>query len=143
MVNENGYGFPDGLPTLPKLLHGAGYQTGGVPQQHVRRQPPGAGTPSPAPAARTARTSAGRSNGRRTVDGKRPYFLWVHLFGAHPPYYNGGDLARELDPGYTGPLGPRKRLLDPVMTRPIPLGPRDVRHLNALYDARRRSAATG
>ncbi len=27
-VAENGYGFPDDLPTLPKLLQGAGYQTG-------------------------------------------------------------------------------------------------------------------
>ena len=27
-VAENGYGFPDDLPTLPKLLHGAGYRTG-------------------------------------------------------------------------------------------------------------------
>src|SRR5207302_7205834 len=27
-VDENGYGFPDDLPTLPKLLHAAGYRTG-------------------------------------------------------------------------------------------------------------------
>src|SRR6202035_3667047 len=27
-VAENGYGFPDDLPTLPKLLHAAGYETG-------------------------------------------------------------------------------------------------------------------
>src|SRR4051794_19801717 len=26
-VAENGYGFPDDLPTLPKLLHAAGYRT--------------------------------------------------------------------------------------------------------------------
>ena len=68
------------------------------------------------------------------VDASRPFFLWVHLFGAHPPYYNGGDLAEKMDPGYQGTLGPRKRLLDPVMTTPIPLTPRDVQHLDALYD---------
>ena len=46
--------------------------------------------------------------GRSRLAGRKPFFLWVHLFGAHPPYYNGGDLAdRELDPGYQGPLGPR------------------------------------
>ena len=39
----------------------------------------------------------------REIDGGRPFLLWVHLYGAHPPYYNGGDLANQLDPGYTGP----------------------------------------
>ena len=27
-VQENGYGFPDDLPTLPRILQGAGYRTG-------------------------------------------------------------------------------------------------------------------
>ena len=44
------------------------------------------GTPSPAPAARTARPSSAPSDGRqgcRTT--ASPFFLWVHLFGAHRP----------------------------------------------------------
>jgi arylsulfatase A-like enzyme len=66
----------------------------------------------------------------------RPYFLWVHLFAAHGPYYNGGDLAATtFDPDYEGPLGPRKWQLDPVMTEGLELTPADRRHLNALYDA--------
>jgi arylsulfatase A-like enzyme len=69
-------------------------------------------------------------------DDGRPWFLWVHLFGAHGPYYNGGDLAAtELDPGYQGPLGPKKWQLDRVMTEPVPLDERDLVHLDALYDA--------
>ena len=133
-VNENGYGFPDDLPTLPKLLHGAGYQTGAFLSNMCQANHQGW----------DAFACSGGQDGKNvrralewagTVDGKRPFLLWVHLFGAHPPYYNGGDLAEKLDPGYSGPLGPRKRLLDPVMTQPIGLNARDVQHLNALYDA--------
>ena len=133
-VNENGYGFPNDLPTLPKLLHAAGYQTGAFLSNMCDANHQGW----------DAFACAGGQDGKSvrralewagSVDGKRPFLLWVHLFGAHPPYYNGGDLADRLDPGYQGPLGPRKRLLDPVMTQPIGLQASDVRHLNALYNA--------
>ena len=133
-VAENGYGFPDNLPTLPKLLHGAGYQTAAFLSNMCDANHKGW----------DAFACSGGQDGKsvrraldwmQEADGKRPFFLWVHLFGAHPPYYNGGALADELDPGYTGTLGPKKWQLDPVMTKPIPLGARDVQHLNALYDA--------
>ncbi|HKI00604.1 MAG TPA: sulfatase [Thermoanaerobaculia bacterium] len=133
-VAENGYGFPDGLPTLPKLLKGAGYQTAAFLSNMCDANHQGW----------DAFACAGGQDGKSvrravewmaTADGKRPFFLWVHLFGAHPPYYNGGALAAELDPGYTGPLGPKKWQLDPVMTKPMALDARDVRHLDALYDA--------
>jgi arylsulfatase A-like enzyme len=141
-VSENGYGFPDDLPTLPKLLHGAGYHTSaflsnmcqanhqgwddfacsaGQDGKTVRRALDWAAAP---PAAATA------------SKGRAPFFLWVHLFGAHSPYYNGGDAAGKLfDPGYEGELGPKHWRLDPVMTQRKPLDARDVIHLNALYDA--------
>jgi choline-sulfatase len=132
-VNENGFGFPDGLPTLPRLLHAAGYQTGAFLSNMCQANHQGwddfsCSGGQDGKDVRRALEWAGKA------DAKRPYFLWVHLFGAHPPYYNGGDLAEQMDPGYQGTLGPRKRLLDPVMTTPIPLTPRDVRHLDALYD---------
>lgn len=133
-VVENGYGFPDDLPTLPKLLQAAGYQTGAFLSNMCQANHQGW----------DAFACSGGQDGKsvrralewtREIDGGRPFLLWVHLFGAHPPYYNGGDLANQLDPGYTGPLGPKKRLLDPVMTGPMKLDARDVRHLDALYDA--------
>ena len=38
-----------------------------------------------------------------SLDGIVPSFLWVHYFGAHSPYYNGGNRAdKRLDPGYEG-----------------------------------------
>ena len=135
-VTENGYGFPDDLPTLPKLLHAAGYRTAaflanmcdanhrgwdrfacsaGVDGKNVRRALAWAAEPAPA---------------------GRPFFLWVHLFGAHSPYYNGGDAAaRVLDPGYRGTLGPKRWRLDPVMIEHLQLSPADLRHLDAIYDA--------
>jgi arylsulfatase A-like enzyme len=133
-VNENGYGFPDDLPTLPKLLHAAGYQTGAFLSNMCQANHQGW----------DAFSCSGGQDGKdvrralewaRGVAAGRPFLLWVHLFGAHPPYYNGGGGADEIDPGYRGTLGPRKKLLDPVMTTPVALGARDVQHLDALYDA--------
>lgn len=133
-VVENGYGFPDTLPTLPKLLHGAGYQTGAFLSNMCQANHQGwdAFACAGGQDGKTVRRAVEWAQG---ADGQRPFFIWVHLFGPHPPYYNGGDLAQELDPGYSGTLGPKKWQLDPVMTKPVPLAARDVQHLNALYDA--------
>jgi arylsulfatase A-like enzyme len=133
-VEENGYGFPADLPTLPKLLHGAGYRTGAFLSNMCNANHQGW----------DAFACSGGQDGktvRRALDwagplaGDRPFFLWVHLFGAHGPYYNGGDLARTLDPGYDGPLLPKRWALDRVMLEKLALTPRDLRHLDALYDA--------
>lgn len=136
-VAENGYGFPDDLPTLPKLLHGAGYQTGAFLSNMCDANHQGwdAFACAGGQDGKSVRRAAEWIQGLPKENGGKPFFLWVHLFGAHPPYYNGGDLARELDPGYTGTLGPKKWQLDPVMTKPVALTPRDVQHLDALYDA--------
>jgi choline-sulfatase len=133
-VNENGFGFPDDLPTLPKLLHAAGYQTGAFLSNMCQANHQGwdSFSCSGGQDGKDVRRALEWAHG---VDAKRPFLLWVHLFGAHPPYYNGGGGADEMDPGYQGTLGPRKKLLDPVMTTPVPLSARDVQHLDALYDA--------
>jgi arylsulfatase A-like enzyme len=135
-VQENGYGFPDDLPTLPKVLHGAGYRTGAFLSNMCKANHQGwdAFGCTGGQDGKTIQSALGWAQSL-PADGK-PFFLWVHLFGAHGPYYNGGDLAdRELDPGYQGPVGTKKRQLDEIMTQKIPLSPRDVQHLNALYDA--------
>jgi arylsulfatase A-like enzyme len=150
-VEENGYGFPDDLPTLPKLLHAAYYRTGaflsnmcdanhqgwnafacsgGKDGKTVQDALAWAAGPAAAPAPQGPPESHG---GDRS--GRPPFLLWVHLFGAHPPYYNGGDLSDRLDPGYQGSLGPKKWRLDAVMTRHQRLDAADLRHLDAIYDA--------
>jgi arylsulfatase A-like enzyme len=133
-VAENGYGFPDGLPTLPKVLHAAGYRTGAFLSNMCDANHQGWDDFA----------CSGGQDGK-TVDrardwaGKlppgRPFFLWVHLFGAHGPYYNGGDTAARLDPGYDGLLRPKRWALDEVNTQKLALDERDLRHLDALYDA--------
>lgn len=135
-VVENGYGFPDDLPTLPKILHREGYRTGAFLSNMCDANHQGWDD---------FRCSGGRDGkavqaaldwAREHKDGRKPFFLWVHLFGAHSPYYNGGDLAdRELDPGYQGPVGAKKWQLNRIMSEKVPLTDRDVRHLDALYDA--------
>ena len=134
-VVQNGYELPDELPTLPKILGGSGYATGAFLSNMCRANHQGWDE---------FRCSQGR-DGRASQwavewvsgrEGPEPFFLWVHLFGAHPPYYNGGDLAaRELDPGYQGHLAPKKRILDAVMEESQVLTEADRRHLDAIYDA--------
>ncbi len=147
-VEENGYGFPDDLPTLPKLLRAAGYRTGAFLSNMCEANHQGwdafgcsggkdgktvqdaLAWSTPAMPATPESFAAGQ---RRA--GSPPFLLWVHLFGAHPPYYNGGDLSSQLDPGYEGSLGPKKWRLDAVMTSHLRLDGADLRHLDALYDA--------
>lgn len=138
-VQENGYGFPDDLPTLPTLLKGSGYRTGAFLSNMCKANHQGwdAFACTGGQDGKTLQSALGWARALPPPqDTDKPFFLWVHLFGAHGPYYNGGDLAdRELDPGYQGPLGPKKWQLDRIMTEKVPLGPRDLQHLNAMYDA--------
>ena len=133
-VVENGYGFSDDMPTLPKLLHGAGYQTGAFLSNMCQANHQGwdSFACSGGQDGKSVRRALEWAGGAKR---ERPFFLWVHLFGAHPPYYNGGDLAQKLDPGYQGPLGTKKWQLNQVMEKKMALTPRDVQHLDAIYDA--------
>lgn len=133
-VEENGYGFPDELPTLPKLLHDAGYATAAFLSNMCQANHQGWDAFACA-GGQDGKTVARAQEWLATRPADRPFFLWVHLFGAHGPYYNGGDLAATFDPGYRGPVGPKKWQLNRIMTEPLALAPRDVRHLDALYDA--------
>lgn len=134
-VVENGYEFPDGLPTLPNILQAQGYRTGRFLSNMCRANHTGWD------ASFCSQGVDGKINPRATewLDSLEPdasFFLWVHYFGAHSPYYNGGDrAAKRLDPGYEGPVLPKKKALNRLMTQRTPLTERDVRHLDAIYDA--------
>ncbi|HZF10606.1 MAG TPA: sulfatase [Thermoanaerobaculia bacterium] len=136
-VAENGYGFPDELPTLPKLLHGAGYHTSAFLSNMCQANHQGWDdfACSAGQDGKTVRRALDWAAGSPSPKSGPPFFLWVHLFGAHSPYYNGGDAAQKLDPGYAGQLGPKRWRLDTVMTGRQPLDAKDIAHLNALYDA--------
>jgi arylsulfatase A-like enzyme len=140
-VAENGYGFPDDLPTLPKLLQAAGYRTSAFLSNMCQANHRGwddfaCSAGQDGKTVRRALDWAGPASPEKSPEKRPPFFLWVHLFGAHSPYYNGGDAAQKVfDPGYQGELGPKHWRLDPVMTQRKSLDARDVAHLYALYDA--------
>ncbi|MCB1034482.1 MAG: sulfatase [Acidobacteria bacterium] len=134
-VTQNGYELPDDLPTLPKLLGGAGYATGAFLSNMCRANHQG-WDELRCSQGRDTRASQWALEWVSQQEESRPFFLWIHLFGAHPPYYNGGELAaKELDPGYQGALAPKKRVLDAVMEEGQVLSEADRRHLDAIYDA--------
>jgi arylsulfatase A-like enzyme len=136
-VEENGYGFPDDLPTLPKLLHATRYRTAAFLSNMCDANHQGWDTfgCSGGKDGKTVQDALAWAAAADGAGKRQPFLLWVHLFGAHPPYYNGGDLSNRLDPGYQGSLGPKKWRLDEVMTHHLRLDGADLRHLDALYDA--------
>ena len=134
-VFENGYELHEGIPTLATLLSEHGYQTGRFMSNMCRANHLGWDH------AFCSRGVDSKINGEALgwldqVDPTQPVFLWAHYFGAHSPYYNGGDrAAKRLDPGYEGPVAPKKGWLNRIMTDEIPLDDADLQHLDALYDA--------
>lgn len=134
-VADNGYELADDVPTLATILQSEGYRTGRFLSNMCQANPTG-----------WNQTYCSRgvdsnidSPALEWLDGLEdgpPFFLWVHYFGAHSPYYNGGTRAsRHLDPGYEGPVAPKKGWLNRIMLEKIPLNQADLRHLDALYDA--------
>lgn len=144
-VVENGYELPEDLPTLPRVLQEAGYTTAAFLSNMCRAGHRGwdvfscsGGRDGKTLASALAWADEGKSlpDASEDASGEEPFLLWVHYFGAHAPYYNGGDLAAtRFDPGYEGPVAPRKGRLDRVMTEELTLDERDLQHLDALYDA--------
>ena len=130
----NGYSLADDQPTLPLLLKAAGYQTGAFLSNMCKANHTGWDSFSCAGGV-DKKVNDQALAWLSELDTSTPVLLWAHYFGPHPPYYNGGELAKQLDPGYTGELLPKKWALDRVMTEPVPLDQRDVQHLDAIYDA--------
>ena len=134
-VTQNGYTLADDLATLPKILGASGYETAAILSNMCQANHQGWDT-FRCTQGRDGRAVQWTEEWTQSRDPSRPFFLWVHLFGAHSPYYNGGDLAAtELDPEYRGNLIARKWRLDAVMQEKQQLAAADVRHLDALYDA--------
>jgi arylsulfatase A-like enzyme len=134
-VIRNGYEFPDEVPTLPKILREAGYQTGAFINNMQRANHQGWDEFS------FARGSEGRlvrqaQQWMRKLDPDRPFFLWTHFFGPHSPYHQ-AKLLEEIpgvDPSYDGPVKMGKVALDRILREEIPLEQRDLEQLNAFYD---------
>ena len=61
--------------------------------------------------------------------------MWTHYFGAHPHYYNGGNGAEELDPGYQGPVRAEREALNRLVRDGVVPTEADERHMDALYDS--------
>ncbi len=140
-VYQNQMKFEEQTPTLPKLLQNAGYNTGAFLSNMCNAGHDGwterdcSSNASDEDLLRNAEswleTVATTSESTAT----KPVLLWAHFFGAHGPYYNGGDLAHELNPDYSGRLAPKRGVLNRVMTESQSLSSEDLDHLDALYDA--------
>jgi arylsulfatase A-like enzyme len=133
-VLENGWQLAPDLDTLATRLKQAGYVTGAFLGNMCGAELAGFDAYS-CTAGQDGKVVQRSVEWLQSLDGQQPFFLWIHLFAAHGPYYNGGDRANRLDPGYQGLLGPKKWRLDRVMVEEVELTPEDVGHLDALYDA--------
>ncbi len=132
---ENGYELIDGIATLPTILAEQGYQTGRFLSNMCEANHLG-WNQSFCSQGVDSKINPAALEWLDQIEPQKPFFLWVHYFGPHGPYYNGGErAAKELDPGYEGPVAPKKNWLNRIMTEEIALDEADIRHLDALYDA--------
>lgn len=142
------YGVPPGVATLAERLAALGYQTGAFmanPSLHAGAGfERGFGTFFAPPAdVEWIRKHADLVNARALPwlaaheGGARPFFAYVHYIDPHDPYENpetAGNRSAFL-PGYTGPVTGEwvHGVYTGRLTLPDP--PRDLAHLNALYDS--------
>lgn len=97
-----------GVISLAELAQGAGYSTVAVVSNAVLDPKRGLGrgfeTYDYAPDTReAAETTAVVLRHLSRFDSEDRLFVWVHYIDPHVPYYPSERLAREFDPGYTGP----------------------------------------
>ncbi|MEM9407531.1 MAG: sulfatase [Acidobacteriota bacterium] len=131
----NGYSFGDDQVTLSTTLQNKGYETAAFLSNMCKANHQ---------AWDTFFCSGGvdrRVNRRASdwlanrADPDRPFLLWTHYWGPHSPYYNGGERAQVMNPGYEGELAPKKGVLDRVVIERRELDEADLTHLDAIYAA--------
>jgi choline-sulfatase len=132
---ENGYAFAEEIELLPEILKRAGYRTGAFLSNMCQANHQGFDVLQCSGGQDGKTVERALAWDQTQPDGGAPTFLWVHLFAAHGPYYNGGDRGARLDPGYEGPVAAKKWALDRIMNEKVPLSERDLQHLDAIYDA--------
>ncbi|MCA9752847.1 MAG: sulfatase, partial [Gemmatimonadetes bacterium] len=132
-VRKNGQPFWPGIPSLAEVLHDRRYATAAF-----LANAGGAGWTG----FEVLQDLQG--DDRKAIDaadawldtvGKRPFFLWVHLFTSHRPYTPPAPLAERYDPGYAGPIDGSIEQMEEIARREWEPTPQDVRHMIALYDA--------
>jgi arylsulfatase A-like enzyme len=74
--------------------------------------------------------------------GDRPFFLFLHTYEVHHPYTPSLERLHLMETGYSGDLPDRIsiRLLEKINSGQRRLGPRDLAHIVAAYDAEIASA---
>ncbi len=77
--------------------------------------------------------------------GPRPFFLFLHTYEVHHPYTPAPERLRGLEGAYSGTLPDRIsiRLLEKINSGRRTLGPGDLAHIVAAYDAEIASADAG
>ncbi len=68
-------------------------------------------------------------------DPERRDFLWVHYMDPHQPYQRREPWATRFDPSYDGPFDAEEETLQRIFVDKVELTPRDVQHVEAVYDS--------
>ncbi len=140
--------LPEEVVTLPEVLRRHGYRTAaftGGGQMH-----PSNGlaqgfdlyrVTGPLPLAETVAAALPWLDEHR----EGPFFLFLHTYETHHPYTPDPETLALFDGGYDGPLPAKIRvgLLDRVNRGELAIGPRDLAHIVAAYDAEIRSMDRG
>lgn len=145
-VYQNREDFDPDTPTLPRILSDEGYLTGAFLSNMCQAGHSGWQTrncsrnSSDEDLLRNASSWLDQvapiaADPSKVSETQAPVLLWAHFFGAHGPYFNGGEMGAQLDPNYQGVVAPKRGVLNRIMTEGVDLEDRDLEHLSALYDA--------
>jgi arylsulfatase A-like enzyme len=136
-VRDNGELLADSAPTLARILEGRGYVTAAYLSHFCE-----AGSYGFDVRYCSGYSERGENDVNLTAEairwldgnGERPFFLWMHYFKPHSPYYppDGFDAFSKADGGSRYDGG--RQQLDTVALEGIDMLPRDVEHVIGLYD---------
>lgn len=79
------------------------------------------------------------------IEEGRPFFLFLHTYQVHHPYTPSDEDLSRFDPDYEGPLPDHvsKDLLADINSGEVEIGPADLAHVIATYDAEIRAMDRG
>jgi arylsulfatase A-like enzyme len=131
-VRKNGHFLDESVPTLAEVLGREGYVCGAFLANAGQAGWPGF-EPLVDARDRDAFVTSQAKGWLRAVAHRR-FFLWIHYFAPHRPYWPPAPCAERFDPGYTGPIDGSIEQMKDITARQVELSAADLGHMLALYD---------
>jgi len=138
-VRRNGEDMSPDLVTLASVLRKKGYRTAAFVANMLTSCHPGFQdfTATPVEIGNCERDDyvTQQTLNWLSRNGHERFFVYLHYMAPHKPYLPPKDYETQFDPDYQGWVDGREETLDRITLDKVDLTPRDVRHIQSLYEA--------